>query len=536
MKVCLYCRTSTHEQLEGKTIDSQIAALKEFAENNNHSIVKEILDDGISGTIAARPGLDTLIESAKNKEFEACLMVSPDRLSRDGLLQWTLRSDLDKHVQLIFLNSPSTAELSPEGQVIDKSVNAMVSELERIRILTRTMRGKRTKAKKGLVVGSIPPYGYSYVKKTDDKPGYFKIKSQEMRVVKKMFEWVREGISERGIARKLKLSGVSTRNNKPTWAKSTIHRLLTNPIYSGIRYWNRTQRTEPEKRINKYSRIKNSSTRTRPKKEWIAIEAPSLAIMSQEEFDFIQKQLTQHKVVNKRNSTFFYLLGGLLHCHCGALCYSGASHNRRRYRCSTRKHGSISAAIIEPLVWDSVKEVIANPKIVLKQARRYYARKVRGQAINPLVKELEGLGKQDKRLVEAYKTGAISLPRLKEEMGQIKLQRAALKSEIGRQEKKVSFNLLDKNIKWLCKKLGGLVEGVLTNEERRCGLRQLVKDVRVNLGSRKVAITGVFALPETPLQAPSRWEHYPHHQTTSVKFEILKPIPVFKNQYIYKGR
>jgi len=56
--IAVYARVSTSRQEEERTIETQLIALREFAEHNNLRIVKEYLDDGWSGDILARPELD----------------------------------------------------------------------------------------------------------------------------------------------------------------------------------------------------------------------------------------------------------------------------------------------------------------------------------------------------------------------------------------------------------------------------------------------------------------------------------------------
>ena len=58
----IYARVSSQKQKDGETIESQIDALKKFAQENNYFIKEEFVfqDNGISGSTLQRPGLDEL--------------------------------------------------------------------------------------------------------------------------------------------------------------------------------------------------------------------------------------------------------------------------------------------------------------------------------------------------------------------------------------------------------------------------------------------------------------------------------------------
>jgi site-specific DNA recombinase len=82
MKVALYARVCAQSQ---KAIAAQIAALRTHAKQQKDEVVEDYVccDDGYSGTLLARPGLDRLRGGAQAGAFEAVLILSPDRLSRN---------------------------------------------------------------------------------------------------------------------------------------------------------------------------------------------------------------------------------------------------------------------------------------------------------------------------------------------------------------------------------------------------------------------------------------------------------------------
>ena len=80
--VAVYARVSTAKQEEDGTIETQLAAVREYAKQHQLSIVKEYIDDGWSGDTLIRPNLDSLRQEAKNKLWEGVLIYDPDRLAR----------------------------------------------------------------------------------------------------------------------------------------------------------------------------------------------------------------------------------------------------------------------------------------------------------------------------------------------------------------------------------------------------------------------------------------------------------------------
>ena len=65
----------------------------------------------------------------------------------------------------------------------------MIAEYERAQILERSRRGKRHRAHLGEVsVMSGSPYGYRYVRKTDEAPAAYIVDEAEARVVQRVYD------------------------------------------------------------------------------------------------------------------------------------------------------------------------------------------------------------------------------------------------------------------------------------------------------------------------------------------------------------
>jgi site-specific DNA recombinase len=107
----------------------------------------EFIDDGVSGARLDRPALDRLRDAARRGEFDAVVILSPDRLARNYAHQWLLIEELEKmNSQLIFLRHPFGDR--PQGKLLTQ-MQGMIAEYERAQITERTRRGRLEKARQG---------------------------------------------------------------------------------------------------------------------------------------------------------------------------------------------------------------------------------------------------------------------------------------------------------------------------------------------------------------------------------------------------
>ncbi len=119
MNVAIYARVSSEKQEKQETIQSQIAALRDFAARKGYIVVDDYIDEGYSGEMLARPDLDRLRDDAAKKSFEAVLVYSPDRLARKYIYQELIRIELKKHsVDVIFINNPESND-KPETKLLE---------------------------------------------------------------------------------------------------------------------------------------------------------------------------------------------------------------------------------------------------------------------------------------------------------------------------------------------------------------------------------------------------------------------------------
>ena len=102
-------------------------------------------------------------------------------------------------VEFLSIPPPKT-----EDERLGYDVRGLVSSWERRKIKARTLKGKIRKAKEGHIVGGKAPYGYRYVPRITETPGYYEIVEEEARWIREIFRlYAWEGLSAEAIARHL---------------------------------------------------------------------------------------------------------------------------------------------------------------------------------------------------------------------------------------------------------------------------------------------------------------------------------------------
>jgi site-specific DNA recombinase len=182
----------------------------------------------------------------------------------------------------------------------------MIAEYERAQILERSRRGKRHRAQAGEVsVMSGAPYGYRYIRKTDEVPAAYVVDEAEAGVVRRVYEMCTvEGLSIGEITRRLNTEGVPARKAS-RWERSVVWGVLRNPAYRGVACFGKT-RISARTRVMRPQRRRGTTTPSttaghqRPREEWIEIPMP--ALVTEESFARAQELLYQNKIRSRRRT------------------------------------------------------------------------------------------------------------------------------------------------------------------------------------------------------------------------------------------
>ena len=447
MRAALYSRVSTDLQEKDQTIQSQIEALRDYAQDNGFEVVAEFEDEGYSGATLERPGLDRLRDALRSREFDVVLFHSPDRLARKAVYQGLVLEELDKAgVRVEFLNHP--VDDSPEGKML-LGMQALFAEYERAKIAERQRRGKLYWAKQGALLGGYVPYGYRYRPRDRERNLRASLEVDEVQaaIVRDMYRWLlEERLSCRGIAKRLTELGVPTQKSKLQWKPSTVNRMLKNEAYKGYFYYHRYEAVEPTRSLwRSYPKHKLTGRRLRPRDEWIAIRVP--AIVDEATWDSAQRQLHENFLHSPRhNIRHQYLLRGLVRCPlCGATYVGTFSHGRRYYRCNRidplasadRQRCRSRWVVADPLeevVWQAVAEAFQQPRTLAEEYRRRLDQADTPDTVERERKQIEVALKrveaQQDRITDAYANEAMELPQYKPKMDQLRERRRYLERQM----------------------------------------------------------------------------------------------------------
>jgi site-specific DNA recombinase len=451
----IYARVSSDRQKENHTIASQTAALIEYAQKNGYSVPPEWVfqDEGYSGAILVRPGLERLRDLAAEGQITAALVYSPDRLSRKYAYQVLLSEELSRcGVELIFLKAPAGA--TPEDQLLVQ-FQGMIAEYERAQIAERCRRGKKHMAQHGGVnVLSGAPYGYRYVRKTDTAAAFYEVVETEAKVVRMVFEiYTQQRLSINAIARLLNERQIATRTGKGRWERSTVWGMLRNPAYRGTACYGKTEQ-RPRQRVTRPLRQRKAlpsrdvGGHERPRAEWIEVAVP--ALVSEEMFALAQEQLEKNKSHSPRRTIEPTLLQGMLVCEqCGYGLYRTSARTSKQklnyYRCIgsdgyRRLNGPVCTNrpirqdYLDQFVWSEVIRLLEDPELIQTEIDR---RREAAQKADPLRKREEELRreqarveKSSERLLTAYQEGLLTLPQLRQRMPPLRKQTQAVESEL----------------------------------------------------------------------------------------------------------
>ena len=116
----LYARVSTPTQEEEATIDSQVAAIEDYMQQQEYELPTEFyfLDKAVSGVRLERPALDQLRHLAAERAFAVLVCYSPDRLARNYPHQWVVMDELQRQgVRVEFVNQPDFGD-NPQAQLL----------------------------------------------------------------------------------------------------------------------------------------------------------------------------------------------------------------------------------------------------------------------------------------------------------------------------------------------------------------------------------------------------------------------------------
>jgi len=381
MKAAGYIRVSTQAQADkGESLNTQRQQIEAYIQSKaliqeEGWTLTEIYEDaGRSGGNVDRPGLQSLMDDAKNGKFDVVVVPRLSRFARNTQDLLNKVEEL-KEYNVQFASIKETIDLtSPYGKFM-LIMLAGVAELER-ETLKETMGDTKNilRNEKKILVGTST-LGYKW----DTPNSKFVIVPREAKIYRRVVDMYLSGVSYADIALTLKEEGV--KGKRSYLSPTTISYMLKNPAYYG--------RLETNKHIYKQSKSGNwnRTKELKPPDQWVTYKLEPL--ISKTDWDKLQEKtisnIHKSKHVTEGGKTFW--LRDMLVCgECGENVKHRLGNRRKdgiqpRYYCCYLRQTSkktnkfhdrekcklplINAAGIEKLVWnDFIKTIslIINPK------------------------------------------------------------------------------------------------------------------------------------------------------------------------------
>ena len=503
----IYARVSSDKQKEENTVASQTAALVEFARKEGYDVPREWIfeDEGFSGASLVRPGLERVRDLAAEGQLHAVLVYAPDRLSRKYAYQILLIEEFARNgVETVFVKAPRSA--TPEDQLL-LQFQGMIAEYERAQILERSRRGKRHRARQGQVsVLSGAPFGYRYVRKSDETAAYYEVIQTEADVVRLVYRhYTGDHLSIGAITRLLNKQGVPTRKRNTRWERSTVWGMLRNPAYKGTACFGKTE-VRPRQRVTRPLRMRggvakrNSANHERPRQEWIEIPVPS--IVSEETFSLAQELLTANKTHAPRRTIQSSICQGMVSCRkCGYALYRTSARTSARkiyyYRClgsdrwrhlngAVCDNPPIREELLDHAVWNEIVRLVENPRLIEEELDR---RLEAAQKASPpkrrqesLQRDLARVRKSIERLMTAYQEDLLPLDELRGRMPDLRQRERAMQAELQsiatQAQDRTSYLRLAETLSAFLSRLRSSAKALDITERQRI-VRLLVKEILV---------------------------------------------------------
>lgn len=337
--VGLYCRLSKDDgtELESSSIATQKTMLEKYAKDKGWSIYKVYVDDGYSGTNFDRPAFQEMIGDIEDGKINCVITKDLSRLGRNyldcGLYLEVFFPEHD--VRYIAVNdgvdtlSKAAMDITPFRNILNEMYAKDVS--------VKIKSAYRTRFSQGRFMGTYAPYGY---KKDPADHNHLVVDDNVAHVVRKIFDLALEG---KGIAKIRKYLNANhilrpaayaaeqgdtgferyftdSEENRYIWSENGVRGILRSPVYAG--------------HLVGYKRpAVNMKSRKRPSRlpeEWEVVENTHEAIISQEEFDTVQRLMTSRRR-EKGITGYDNIFSGLVKCgDCGYAMRASSAHRRKR--------------------------------------------------------------------------------------------------------------------------------------------------------------------------------------------------------------
>lgn len=302
-KIGLYSRLSRED---GNAVSCSVVnqnqilhdELPVFFEEGRYEVVDEYVDDGTSGTTdAERRDFQRMVRDVKAGRINCIVVKNLSRAFRNSANQGRFLEEFIPLYQTRFISlyEPRIDTfLDPEVvHSLEVSITGFLNEQYAYKTSVDVRRTFQSKMRNGEFIGAFAPYGYA---KDPENKNALIVDEEAAQTVRDIFDWfVREGMSKRGIVKRLNELGIRNptaykraeglRYSNPhagenggLWCARTVAGMLTDPLYIGVLRQGR-------QRVISYKVHKRVAV---PEDEWRLVENVVPPIVDRELFDKAQ--------------------------------------------------------------------------------------------------------------------------------------------------------------------------------------------------------------------------------------------------------
>jgi site-specific DNA recombinase len=159
MKVAIYTRVSSEEQVDGYSLSAQEEQARRFAEFKGWTVVALYEEPGRSGKSDLRPVFQQMIRDAEAHQFDVILVHKLDRFSRNVLDVLSYLKRLHQYDVSFTSVTEDFDFTTPMGRML-LTLLAAFAEWYLSNLSHETAKGKAERARKGDWNGTLP-FGYT---------------------------------------------------------------------------------------------------------------------------------------------------------------------------------------------------------------------------------------------------------------------------------------------------------------------------------------------------------------------------------------
>jgi len=320
---CLYVRLSREDgdKEESDSITNQKFLIRDYAETlEDVDLIAEFVDDGYSGASFERPDFLKMMEAIKAGRINCVIVKDLSRFGRNFTEAGRYLEQIFPFLGVRFVSVNDRLDSMSQNAYSDRIIvpfKNLMHDAHCRDISIRVRSHLETKRKKGDFIAPFAVYGYLKDEKNRNRLIVDRFAAD---IVRAIFKWKIEGMSQQGIADKLNEMGTLSPmeykksiglkyttnfkiNAKAQWSAVAVGRILKDEIYIGVLA--QGKRSTPNHKVKKNF--------LKPKEDWVRAYDTHEPIVSREDFELANSLLLKDLRISPGQETVF-IFSGIARC------------------------------------------------------------------------------------------------------------------------------------------------------------------------------------------------------------------------------